>query len=598
VDHLVLIRVTSVLAARLEGSALTAIREELGFRIRMRFESGERGTSVLLSLRPEDPWIGRPRGESLGPRGGGGPFAAACRRLLVGARVEAVDRARADRVVTIRMSGGHAVVVELVPHAANAVLVGPSGDVLAAARAPRRSLERVGVGRRYRYPTPPEGQFRPFDQTAEAIDGFVAAAQSAGRSRLEALGRSMSGIGPQVALLVDEEVGRTGRTAGEVLSRRLAELETGALDPVVESPWEPLEAVERGIFEADRCRLLPWESDVPPPEGWWRFRADDAAATAGIYHEAVERFTLASRRSRALVSLVRREVQRVDAAERRALADRKAFGDPARHRLWGEALLASIGRARREGEAIVVPDPYDSSAGELRVPAKPGLTAQAAAETHFRLHRRATRGAERAATRAAELRVRRGRLEAVLARSEGATGREALEAVEAELRALGLPVGLEPPTRAGRAARAGRPRLEGVRLFTTSDGLEMLVGRGGRDNDRLTFKLAAPEDFWFHVHGSPGAHVVVRNPLRRRRPPDPTLREAAAAAAWFSDASRESAVDVVWTRRKNVRRARGGPPGAVLIKRSETVRVRPAAPVSDPVPEGDEGAGTEGPRRL
>jgi predicted ribosome quality control (RQC) complex YloA/Tae2 family protein len=49
-------------------------------------------------------------------------------------------------------------------------------------------------------------------------------------------------------------------------------------------------------------------------------------------------------------------------------------------------------------------------------------------------------------------------------------------------------------------------------------------------------------------------------------------------AAWFSEARSQSAVDVQWTRRKYVRRPRGAPPGTVVLKRFETVRVRPALP--------------------
>jgi predicted ribosome quality control (RQC) complex YloA/Tae2 family protein len=122
------------------------------------------------------------------------------------------------------------------------------------------------------------------------------------------------------------------------------------------------------------------------------------------------------------------------------------------------------------------------------------------------------------------------------------------------------------------------PRLEGVRLYSSSEGFAVLVGRTGRDNARLTFKLAAPEDFWLHARGVPGAHVVVRNPERRKALPPATLREAAALAAWFSDAKAEAQADVQVARRKDVRAVRGAPPGTVILKRALTVRVRPELP--------------------
>jgi len=150
------------------------------------------------------------------------------------------------------------------------------------------------------------------------------------------------------------------------------------------------------------------------------------------------------------------------------------------------------------------------------------------------------------------------------------------------MRREGIPVALEPPTRKGRAAAGHdpRPRLEGVRMITSCDGLQILVGRSGRHNHRLTFKLSAPDDFWLHARGTPGAHVVIRNDRRCPRPPEATLREAAAIAAWFSDSRRQPFVEVHWTRRKFVRAIRGAPPGTVTLKRYETVRVRPGLPES------------------
>jgi predicted ribosome quality control (RQC) complex YloA/Tae2 family protein len=154
------------------------------------------------------------------------------------------------------------------------------------------------------------------------------------------------------------------------------------------------------------------------------------------------------------------------------------------------------------------------------------------------------------------------------------------------MREAGIPVGLAArgARRATLEAGAPRPRLEGVRLFRTADGLSAMIGKSARDNDRLTFRLAGPEDFWFHALRVTGAHVVVRNEERATAPPPRSLEEAAAAAAWYSEARANEGVDVQWTRRKYVRRVRGGAPGKVIVKRFATLRVRPRAPA------GGEGA--------
>jgi predicted ribosome quality control (RQC) complex YloA/Tae2 family protein len=72
--------------------------------------------------------------------------------------------------------------------------------------------------------------------------------------------------------------------------------------------------------------------------------------------------------------------------------------------------------------------------------------------------------------------------------------------------------------------------------------------------------------------------VVIRNPERKGKPPEKVLMVAAAAAAWYSDARKHGQVDVQWTRRKYVRKVRKGAPGAVILKRFETIRVRPSSP--------------------
>ena len=42
-------------------------------------------------------------------------------------------------------------------------------------------------------------------------------------------------------------------------------------------------------------------------------------------------------------------------------------------------------------------------------------------------------------------------------------------------------------------------------------GFEALAGKTDADNDLLSLRVAAPNDLWFHVHGLPGSHVVLRH---------------------------------------------------------------------------------------
>ncbi|MCA9594239.1 MAG: DUF814 domain-containing protein [Myxococcales bacterium] len=109
----------------------------------------------------------------------------------------------------------------------------------------------------------------------------------------------------------------------------------------------------------------------------------------------------------------------------------------------------------------------------------------------------------------------------------------------------------------------------------TIDGFEVLVGRGARENDELTFHVARPNDVWMHVGGgTPGSHVVIRNPEREAVPRE-VLERAAALAAWYSKARGAPKVEVHVCRAADVSKPRGAKPGLVQIKRFERIKVRP-----------------------
>ena len=114
-----------------------------------------------------------------------------------------------------------------------------------------------------------------------------------------------------------------------------------------------------------------------------------------------------------------------------------------------------------------------------------------------------------------------------------------------------------------------------ARVAESPDGMIVLVGRTARDNDVLSLKLAAPRDFWFHVAGESGSHVVVRNPDKLDALPRETKRFAAALAAGYSKARRGGKVAVHMARAGDVSTSRGLAPGKVHLRRFTTVHAQP-----------------------
>lgn len=130
--------------------------------------------------------------------------------------------------------------------------------------------------------------------------------------------------------------------------------------------------------------------------------------------------------------------------------------------------------------------------------------------------------------------------------------------------------------RTSRGASPVEKTRRPYKSYRTSGGIEVLVGRGAGANDELTYDIAKPDDVWLHARDVTGAHVVMRW-SQEGAPPARDLHEAAALAAWYSRARGSVVVPVDWTRRRHVRRARGGPPGRALVERAQTVMARPSA---------------------
>jgi predicted ribosome quality control (RQC) complex YloA/Tae2 family protein len=103
---------------------------------------------------------------------------------------------------------------------------------------------------------------------------------------------------------------------------------------------------------------------------------------------------------------------------------------------------------------------------------------------------------------------------------------------------------------------------------------EVLVGASDADNDYLSTELAAADDWWFHVDGVPGSHVILRAKCGIE-PGRDTLRQAAAVAAYHSKARNAGTTPVHCTRARYVKKPRSVKTGTVQVSRGTVLKVRP-----------------------
>lgn len=105
--------------------------------------------------------------------------------------------------------------------------------------------------------------------------------------------------------------------------------------------------------------------------------------------------------------------------------------------------------------------------------------------------------------------------------------------------------------------------------YKTENGSDIYVGKNSKQNDYITLKVARKEDLWFHVKDSPGSHVI----LKTDKIFDEDIKIAAYLAALNSSLANANKVDVDYTKKKNVNKAKGAKDGMVYYVNFSTITV-------------------------
>ncbi len=103
---------------------------------------------------------------------------------------------------------------------------------------------------------------------------------------------------------------------------------------------------------------------------------------------------------------------------------------------------------------------------------------------------------------------------------------------------------------------------------------QIYVGKNNKQNDYIVSKLSSPEDFWFHVKGDFGSHVLVKSKVKTEVLPDEILLKASKLAAKYSERQSDSKINVIYTKRKYLRKPPAANLGYVTYKNEQEITVK------------------------
>ena len=243
--------------------------------------------------------------------------------------------------------------------------------------------------------------------------------------------------------------------------------------------------------------------------------------------------------------------------------------DRERLRQLGDIVTANIHAISRGARFLECEDFYDEEMKVIRIPLNETLSPQQNAAKFYKDYNR-MKNAQKELTHQLEVGAQELEyLQSVLEELDRAGSEAELEEIRQELQSGGY-IRRDTGKKKMKQAKVAPMRFE------STDGFPIYVGRNNRLNDELTFKLARKDDIWLHAQKVHGSHVVIA--CGGRPVPDDTITEAAALAAWYSEAREGKMVPVDVTPVKQVKKPPAAKPGMVIYHTYRTVVVKNPLP--------------------
>lgn len=272
-----------------------------------------------------------------------------------------------------------------------------------------------------------------------------------------------------------------------------------------------------------------------------------------------------------LVAIVSRQRKKLEKRLDNIAAEMLKQADPEKYRVLGDLLLANLHRIRRGADSAKVDDYYQSPVVVATIALDVKLTPQENAEHYFKLYRKAKRAGDHHERRLEETRQEIEWLDQVALSLEEAVSADDLYQVQHELEVAGL----LKKAKGQLGRRKSVSPEEQLYQSVTPKGLKFYWGKNSRTNDYVSRHLTGSNDLWFHAHGMPGCHLILKCAENPAQVNDEDVLYAASYAAGYSKGKDAGKVEVIVARGRDVKKPKGARLGLVTVDSYRTVMVVP-----------------------
>jgi predicted ribosome quality control (RQC) complex YloA/Tae2 family protein len=547
-------------------------------------------------------------------------FVMLLRKHLEGARIVTLRQPRWERVLEVGFARGSTasagtvsvwLMAELMGRLSNLILRDDAGAILGALRLVGAEVNRyrtIAPHVAYRSPPPQSrlvhGQagprIEPGRVTAEELR--EAAEDATAEERLprgrKAPVRTVAGV-LSASLLgfgrdLSEEAAARALGAGDVPITDAVDWEAVALavhelaQLIVSRAWQPTL-----VYSADEAAPREFAVYVPTrfPGATLRAMSGVNAMLAAYYEGAEWRGAIEGAKGdpRRVLNTQRDRTARKDEALR---AELQALDESDHLRREADILLAFQSEVPPSASRFTIEDPFltsgESAGRVVTIALDPRLSAVQNANRRYERYHKLQRAATQIPAQIEANALEQERIAQLLTDLDLADTPAEIALVRSEVAEAGYlrghksPAGKQSKTgksgkqlHAGKGGQAAKRGPEGGPPLRrqSGDGFTLLAGKNSRQNEQVTFHDATSNDMWLHARGVPGAHVIVKS--AGRPVPEATLREAAALAAYYSQARGAGSVPVDYTQQRYVRHMKGGGTGMVVYDHERTMYIAP-----------------------
>lgn len=602
-DGIVTASVVWELRGILEGAKVTRVCQPEKDEIVLCFYRNSSNYRLLISANPQNARIALTTINRENPMNAP-VFCMALRKHLVGTTLREIRQSGYDRVVTFVFDGYNEMgdgitrklVCEIMGRYSNIILLNENDIIMEAAKHVDdrvNSFREVLPARPYKAP-PVQNKLVPsLDNIGHVFDGrtslkgvsafMVDVVSGFGRGLCDAISRT-AGIDPTrpIAELSDNEISALEKTLGEVFS----DIENNNYAPfTTENDFH----VIGGVFDNNLTPITRFNSV--------------SFALEEFFEDRDRKLRLKNQKAN-LVKCVSGNIERVEKKIKIYEGDARDAGNYDNYRIKGEILSANMYMLKGGEEALTAPNYYDENCAEITIELNPHRSAAWNLQEYFRLYRRLKSKSENALGNIEKAKTELDYLFTVQSALELADDGNSIGEIREELTGGGYLKGADNgsskkgaeksasggkfgpnggPGKPGKSGKYNKPKTlmkrppaikaEGYMTFDVSDGYTCWVGKNNTQNDRITLKLANPNDIWLHVKNAPGSHVILRASLMGGEFTHDALMDALRLAGQYSSLADAHRAEVDFTRVKYVKKPTGARPGMVIFTNQKTVLV-------------------------